>query len=81
MKVFFIQMECGLLMMNQMKKIVVPFFTDLFYQPDLDDLRITIIPWLFPTIDQVRFDDTIRSVSLDKVKSALLYWWFESSWA
>ena len=53
-----------------MQKIAVDFFTDLFSQPDLKDIRITI-PWFFPTIDKVRFDETIKPVSLLEVKSAL----------
>lgn len=46
------------------------FFSDVFSQSMLDDIRITI-PWLFPFIDQPKFDDTIKPVSLDEVKSAL----------
>ena len=55
---------------SSMKKIAVSFFNDLFSQPDLEDIRITI-PWLFPDFDQTVWSNVCKPISLLEVKDSL----------
>lgn len=55
---------------DSIKKIAVDFFTNLFSQHEMEDLRISI-PWLFPDIDQSMWNDVSRPVTLMEIKDSL----------
>lgn len=55
---------------TSLKKIAADFFINLFSQPELEDVRITI-PWLFPDIEQSLWSDVAKPVTLMEVKDSL----------
>lgn len=56
---------------GMMKYIAVNFFTDLFsFSNTHDDIRF-VIPWMFPTIDDLTLSDMYKSVSLLEVKNVI----------